>query len=173
MVTLSEATALPHGELHGEAEPRLTQSNLSARTSVIAQTLLSDHRVTAYTMNGVHVCPAGVGEGAERGTLPAKTTVAVVLGMTGWIRFKKPWESSDDGQWWDHLGWQPLSVVHSNGALAWPEDPVGLHGSTVTVLQAEAREATATTDAPRACLDEVGTPPTPPPRWASVERDGC
>ena len=170
--TLSEETTIPHGELHGEAEPSLTQAIILAHTSAISRTLWSDNRVTAYTMNGVHVCPAGVGEGAARGTIPAKITVAVVLGMMHWIRFKRPWEASGDGQWWDRLGWQPLSVVHSNGALAWPDDPIGLHGSTVTVLQHVARETTATTDAPQACLDEVCTPPTSPPPWARVARGG-
>ena len=77
-------------------------------------------RTEAYALNGELVCPAGVGEGEERFTIPAKIQVGKLLGFQHWI------ETAPTGSqpWFRTLGdWQPTTVVLSNGKIAYPDEP--------------------------------------------------
>ena len=63
-------------------------------------------------------------------------------------------------RWWAHLEFQPQAVIHSTGAWAMLDEPIGMFGDTVTVLE-QAPADPSVTELPEACLDEIHTPPTP------------
>jgi len=103
-----------------------------------------------------------VGEGEHRLTFPACFIVGDALASPHWVRVAQPGETNEKGEhkWWAHLEFQPQAIIHSTGALAMPDEPIGMFGDTVTVLE-QAPADPSVTELPRASLDEIHTPPTP------------
>ena len=117
-------------------------------------------RVTAHTINGVPCILAGLNRHEGDLTMPSSFRVHDVLNKA-WIRGASKEEKDQDGKWYRLLEFQPGAVIHSNGAVAGPYDTLGLLGDHITVLQ----QAPVVTfeAAPCADVDDVATPPTPPP----------
>ena len=89
-------------------------------------------RVKEYNQNGDQVGVAGVGKGAQRLSFPFKLTVGQILGFQHWIKEA----SAGAPKWHELLGdWNPTRIVFINGSVAFPEDPVGMCGDTVWVIQ--------------------------------------
>ena len=107
--------------------------------------------MSAYNMNGDRVGVAGVGEGAQRLTCPSKLTVDRILGFQHWIK--------ED----ELLGdWKPTRIVFINGNVANPEDPVGMCGDTVWVVDTTPSDEEYYEDEnPLIDLTELRTPRTP------------
>ena len=94
-----------------------------------------DSRVKLYTLAGVQVGVAGVGEGDNRLTFPVCMMVEDVLGMTHWIRYATPEElSKTPTKWWRELEFRPRALAHGNGILAQPNELLGEYGSSLTAL---------------------------------------
>ena len=119
----------------------------------------SDMRVKAYNQNGDQVGVAGAGEGAQRLTSPSKLTVGQILGFQHWIK-----EASAGGpKSYELLGdWKPTRIVFINGNVAFPEDPVGMCGDTVWVVDTKpSNEEYYEDETPLIDLTELRTPTTP------------
>ena len=111
-----------------------------------------DRRVTARTIAGDHVCPAGVGEGANRGTIPARLLASEVLHMQHWIIVLP-----NDG--WQPLGWTPACLVHSlDGGICEHDQCVGLYGDAITVLAQHNCARTVLQIPPNVDLNSINTP---------------
>jgi hypothetical protein len=119
-------------------------------------------RVRAYTASGVQVCLAGVGEKGTRNefTFPACLDIRSILSSPHWIRKATPDELVESAVWWRYLNFQPMSIIYANGDPAWDNDPIGMHGDTVTVVAQAVQRTFVIIDC--ADLTEVCTPPTPP-----------
>ena len=125
-------------------QPTLTRSALLSRDRALWAARTSNARIMAYSMDGSRVGAAEVGEGDQRLTLPAKLTAETVLGFRHWI--KEAPEGSP--KWYEDLGdWQPTAIIFTNGTIGNPEDPVGLHGDTIWLLD------TAINQSERQCVD--------------------
>jgi hypothetical protein len=122
-----------------------------------------DSRVCAFTLAGVQVCLAGVGEkGTENEfTFPACYNVHCALASPHWIRKATAEELQESSDWWRRITFQPMCIIHGNGTSAVAEDPIGLHGCHVTVLA----QVPQVTYEIKECVDlaDVHTPTTPPP----------
>ena len=57
-------------------------------------------RVKVFTMRGVQIGKAGMGESDERLTFPARYLVGDALAGTKWIRFAIKEEMMSDNTWW-------------------------------------------------------------------------
>ena len=115
----------------------LTEANLN-RLNKARSRADSDKssRVFAYTVGGVQCCLAGVGEGDDLLTFPMNYLVESALVSPHWVRFATEAERSDDStRWWRPLEFQPTAVIFASGAIAAPEDAIGLEGLSVTVVQ--------------------------------------
>ena len=138
----------------------------------VRQEVMQDRnsRVKIYTVAGVQVGVSGVGEKDRRLTFPVYLTVADVLGMSHWIRFATGEELSEtpvgftlsQQQWWRELEFRPKSLVHANGAIAHPEDLLGLYGTYLTALYTGLGGPELEAN-PCADVSAINTPPTPPP----------
>ena len=110
---------------------RLTSAALAQRAMEWTRAETSDVRVRAYNIHGERLGVAGVGEGDQRLTFPSRLRVEQVLGFDHWIKAAPPGAE----KWYELLGtWRPRVVVFQNGCIANPEDPIGMKGDTVTVL---------------------------------------
>ena len=108
---------------------------------------LDDFEVTGYNLNGQKTRPTGV-------TLKGYVTVGIYLGIQYW---------EIDGV--DGVKNAPDAVVYANGIQAMPFDPIGLFGPVVTILWGKT-DATPPLDLSSEKLmnlDDIRTPPTPPP----------
>ena len=113
------------------AHPPLTRRALLSREMEWREAARSDKRVKAYNLNGDRVGVEGVGEGAQRLTFPSKLTVERILGFQHWIK-EAP---AGAPKWYEFLGdWKPTRIVFINVTVANPEDPVGMCGDTVRVV---------------------------------------
>ena len=121
-------------------------------------------RVRAYTIDGVQCCPAGIGEGQNRLTLPMCYTVDMAFRSPTWIRFATPEEEAIDGKWYKLLENQPNTLVHSNGEIANPHDYVGMMGTVVQVLKTEHKTAEVFETPVMVSLGDVATPESMSPR---------
>ena len=116
-----------------------------------------DTRVQAYTVAGVKCCLAGLGERCNRLTFPASYEVRAALAASTWVREATEAERAEDTRWWRPLEFVPRAIVHSNGALAIDDEPVGLEGTTIWVL-AQAREEVIEEKPPNVDFAKVLTP---------------
>ena len=117
----------------------------------------SDMRVKAYNIHGERLGVAGVGKGHQRLTFPSRLKVEQVLGFDHWIKEAPP----DAEKWYESLGaWRPRVVVFANGRIANPEDPIGMAGDTVTVLDTSVTRIDWTTRDSQD-LSGIRTPRTP------------
>ena len=125
------------------------------------QSLLPDApRVTGHTISGVPCILAGLNRHDGDLTMPSHFKVADVLDRD-WIRMATKEEKAQHGKWYHVLSFKPATVIYNNGTCAGPHDPVGLFGHYITVL---AQEPVDTSKYFRcADVDDVPTPPTPPP----------
>jgi len=155
----AEATLLKPPDGERMMQPTLTRSALLSRDRELWAARTSNARIMAYSMDGSRVGAAWVGEGDQRLTFPAKLTAETVLGFRNWI--KEAPEGSP--KWYEDLGdWQPTAIIFTNGTIGNHEDPVGLHGDTIWLVD------TAINQSERQCvemqvmdLSEVRTPETP------------
>ena len=141
------------------AHPPVTRRALLSREAEWMMATGSDMRVKAYNLNGDRVGVAGVGEGAQRLTFPSKLTVDRILGFQHWIK-----EAPAGGpKWYEILGdWKPTRIVFINGTVANPEDPVGMCGDTVWVVDTTpSYEEYYEDEKPLIDLTELRTPRTP------------
>ena len=136
---------------------RLTSKALAQRAMEWRRAETSDMRVRAYNIHGERLGVAGVGEGDQRLTFPSRLKVEQVLGFDHWIKAAPPGAE----KWYELLGtWRPRLVVFKNGCIGNPEDPIGMKGDTVTVLDTH---VTQEVDETRGAQDltEIQTPRTP------------
>ena len=96
-------------------------------------------RVLAYTVGGGQVGLAGFTK--EGLGFPAPYGVGAALASPHWVRPATAEEIAEGhdlirsgDKCFKPLEWQPRSMIHSNGALAFANEEIGLFGSHVTVL---------------------------------------
>ena len=147
-----------------ELAPQQPQLTISALSRLEAAAANGKSRVRAYTLDGVQVGLAGVGEGDKRLTFPAYYLVGDALRSPAahWLRFASAEEEAQTGRWYAPAGFRPAAVVYENGVIAEPIWPVGLEGCTVSVLAQDPRP-TLSEEKPCADVDGIKTPPTPLP----------
>ena len=117
-------------------------------------------RVESYTIDGVPCVLAGLNRHDGDFTMPPYCRVEDVLHRT-WIREATQEEKLQHGTWSHVLKFKPAAVIHSNGQVAGLYDTLGLVGNRITVL-AQVPVATFN-EVPCADVDDIPTPPTPPP----------
>ena len=104
---------------------------LNRRDTEWFQAQYSEMRIRAYNINGERIGVAGVGEGDQRLTFPAKLRVETVLGFNHWIKEAPPGSQ----KWYVQMGdWRLKAVIFGDGRMAVPEDPIGMKGETVTIV---------------------------------------
>ena len=123
---------------------------------------LQSMRVRAYNMNGDVVCWNGCQDSIDPWTLPAHIDISTLLGIEDWVKYTGT--ADGEGRRWQPLGWQPKAVLHSNGAVAMPNEQLGTYGTTVTVLPSSPGPLACSAALPQPDLAGVDTPPTPPMR---------
>ena len=138
----------------------LDEDRLWTRSArVLAAKLDKTLRVRAYTIDGVQCCLAGLGEKEQRLTFPMSYEVGAALMDKAWVRFATEAEQALDGKWYKELEIKPKTLLHSNGAIANPEDFIGLMGTTVQVLaQERATDPNSGTSIPLMDLTGILTP---------------
>jgi len=138
----------------------LDEDRLRTRSAIIlAVKMDKTSRVRAYTIDGVQCCLAGLGEKEQRLTFPMSYEVGAALWSKVWVRFAKEAEQALDGKWYKELEIKPKTLLHSNGAIANPEDFIGLMGTTVQVLaQERATDPNSGTSIPLMDLTGILTP---------------
>ena len=120
-----------------------------------------DSRVEAFTVAGVRCGVPGVGEtGSQKLTFPRLFLAGDALRAGHWARFATEDELAHDPLWHRPLAFVPRSLVHANGQVASPEDPLGLVGHRVTVLAQERVQETVV-EKEKPDLSGINTPPTP------------
>ena len=126
-------------------------------------------RVESYTLAGVPCIIAGLNRHAGDFTMPSHWNVRALLDPCHtWIRQATEEEKAQHGKWYHVLNFKPAAVIHSNGAVAIPDDTIGLLGDRITVL-AQVPVATFE-EVPCADVDDVPTPPTPPPFYPESQK---
>jgi hypothetical protein len=141
---------------------------------------LSHIRIKAYYgCGGNQVCVAGVGEGKDFGTFPGHWEVQQLLQTPGWIRVKCCPEKNEPVKRNVHYelikpsSWKPKTVIF-NRQGAHPVVAhskinkfvrVGAFGETafLTVLDTDSNYQEVVQNKECNTLDDVETPPTPPP----------
>ena len=138
----------------------LDEDRLWTRSArVLAVKMDKTSRVRAYTIDGVQCCLAGLGEKEQRLTFPMSYEVGAALWSKVWVRFATEAEQALDGKWYKELEIKPKTLLHSNGAIANPEDFIGLMGTTVQVLaQERATDPNSGTSIPLMDLTGILTP---------------
>ena len=122
-------------------------------------------RVESYTLAGVPCIIAGLNRHAGDFTMPSHWNVRALLDPCHtWIRQATEEEKAQHGKWYHVLNFQPAAVIHSNGVVGIPDDTIGHAGDRITVLaQAAQVPVPAFEEVPCADVDDIPTPPTPPP----------
>ena len=109
----------------------LTSATLARRALEWWRAERADVRVKAYNIHGERVGVAEVGEGDHCLTFPFHLKVELVPGFDQWIKMAQP----GSGKRYEHLDrWRPRVIVFDNNCIANPEDPIGMKGDTVTML---------------------------------------
>ena len=109
----------------------LTSQTIARRAMEWWRAENTDLRVEAYNVHGDRVGVVDVGEGVHRLTFPSHLKVEQVLGFDHWVKRAPP----GSAKWYEHLDtWRPRVVVFKNNCIANPEDPIGMKGNAVTVL---------------------------------------
>ena len=119
--------------------------------------------MTARTIAGQHVCPAGVGEGEHRGTIPARLLACEVLAMRHWvIVHSEPFPSRRVMWTLPALDWTPVCLLHCGPYGVIEHDHcVGLYGDEITVLNSARTLSTWDVDRrPNVDLNNINTPPS-------------
>ena len=160
---------------HGHAT--LTAHSLSRTTAAIEVANLSrNKRVQVYTPSGVQIGLPGVGEGKLLLTFPARYLVGDAINGKHWVRKATEDEitkeeeedllcsqSPGEAKWWRLAELQPQALIHTNGEIAYNDQPMGLTGNTMTacstILQTTTYENVPPADD---LVDNISTPPTPP-----------
>ena len=148
----------------------LDQTSLSRQSvrRINSTTGPTDERVKVYTIDGVQIGLAGLGEGDNRLTFAAHIDVEVLLTAPAnhWIRAATAQEMREEtpsgfsSTWWCFFEtFQPRSFVHQNGYLAYAGQPVGLCGDVLTALPQEPEPMWE--EKPCCDVDHIDTPPTP------------
>ena len=134
-----------------------TQAALNRRDREWFQAQYSEMRIRAHNINGERIGVAGVGEGDQRLTFPAKLRVETVLGFNHWIKEAPPGSQ----KWYVQMGdWRPKAVIFEDGRMAVPEDPIGMKGETVTIVDTVITNV-VDEDREMPSLEGIRTPRTP------------
>ena len=134
-----------------------TEAALNRRDREWFQAQYSEMRIRAYNINGERIGVAGVGEGDQRLTFPAKLRVETVLGFNHWIKEAPPGSQ----KWYVQMGdWRPKAVIFEDGRMAVPWDPIGMKGETVTIVDTEITNV-VDEDREMPSLEGIRTPRTP------------
>ena len=127
-----------------------------------------DTRVRVYMPCGVQICLSGVGQGEHVLTCPARFEVACALRSSHWIRRrqegdKEPFIKVDYKVLQNEEGnmFQPRTFVHEHVLIAWPDDLMGMYGTTMQALFSIRCEELVEESPRMADLSDVMTPPTP------------
>ena len=116
----------------------LTRAALNKRDSEWSRAAHSERRIRAYNLNGERIGVAGVGEGDNRLTFPAKLKVETILGFDHWIKLAPPGSE----KWYTPMdNWCPRAVIFEDDRMAIPEDPIGMKGDTVTIIDTVIKNA--------------------------------
>ena len=118
-------------------------------------------RVVGYTIGGVACTLNNVSRHEGDLSMPSRFEVGDILNQEWWRMATKE-ERAQHGKWYHVLSFMPVAVIHSNGELARLEDTVGMYGQHITVL-AEKMPVPPCEEVPCADVDDIPTPPTPPP----------
>ena len=134
-----------------------TEAALNRRDREWFQAQYSEMRIRAYNINGERIGVAGVGEGNQRLTFPAKLRVGTVLGFYHWIKAAP----SGSQKWYVEMeDWRPKAVIFKDGRLAIPDDPIGKEGETVTIVDTVLTHLVVE-DREMPSLEGIRTPRTP------------
>ena len=130
---------------------------LNRRDTEWFQAQYSEMRIRAYNINGERIGVAGVGEGNQRLTFPAKLRVGTVLGFYHWIKVAPPGSQ----KWYVEMeDWRPKAVIFKDGRLAVPDDPIGKEGEEVTIVDTDLSHLVVE-DMEMPSLEGIRTPRTP------------
>ena len=147
----------------------LTQSSLASWNAAhLAAETDRTTRVKVFTMSGVQIGKAGIGESDERLTFPRRYLVRDALAGTKWIRFATEEEMMTDNTWWRYSECQPATLVHGFGdyegkvMVAAAEHPMGLYGGLMQAF--EQKLHVVSFDSPNLCNSghELGMRVAPP-----------
>ena len=147
----------------------LTQSSLASWNAAhLAAETDRTTRVKVFTMSGVQIGKAGIGESDERLTFPRRYLVREALAGTSWIRFATEEEMMSDKTWWRYSECQPATLVHGFGdnegkvMVAAAEHPMGLYGCLMQAF--EQTVYVVSFDSPNLCNsgNELGMRVAPP-----------
>ena len=134
-----------------------THAALNRRNREWFQAQYSEMRIRAYNINGERIGVAGVGEGDQRLTFPAKLRVETVLSFNHWIKAAPPGSQ----KWYVEMGhWRPKAVIFKDGRMAIPDDPIGREGETVTIVDTVLTHVVVE-DREMPSLEGIRTPRTP------------
>ena len=175
MHTCKHAHIHTHTHTHTRHDPRVQVDKVVKFFKMVLRSALRKHdeslrtrvpsssRVSAFTMSGVQCCLPGLGESL---TFPATWTVEMALNSGLWVRQVRDEESPDVGKDYVFLEVQPKSIVHSNGVVGFPQEPLGMYGNFVYVLAQpvqfdETCAARPTPSTQRKAPSETSTPSTP------------
>ena len=151
---------LPKPKSSGYEPAGLRQEDCLKRHDLEMKSLMYDApRVTGYTIDGMACIFNNLSRHEGDLTMPSKFRVKDV--HQEWIRMATKEETSQHGKWYHLLNFKPAAVIHSSGQVAGLYDTLGLVGNRITVL-AQVPVATFN-EVPCADIDDVPTPPTPPP----------
>ena len=150
----------------------MKKESLRTSSQEFRESLGRDRRIRVYTaLSGVQIGLAGLGEGENVLTFPAHWNVKDCLDKPAlhWIRKSTPEELQQTPvgfapQWWQHLEKHlvPQSFVYSNGTIAEPGQPLGLHGNEVRALSTWANHQ-QWEEKPCGSMEGIQAPSTPSP----------
>ena len=108
----------PHEDAQLGAAP--THAALNQREREWCAAHYSEMRIRAYNINGERIGVAGVGEGDQRLTFPAKLRVETVLSFHHWIKEAPPGSQ----KWYVPMGdWRPKAVIFGGREDGCPRRP--------------------------------------------------
>ena len=126
------------------------------------------YRVKVYTPSGLQIGLCGVGEEENKLTFPAHYVVdekMVDTPLCHWIRSATHDELQVDPVWYRMAPFKPACFIHENGDVVKIGQTMGLRGRTLTALQTVPRDWLQIQETPCTDVEDIGTPPTPSPRF--------
>ena len=116
------------------------------------------------------MCPAGLGEGPNWGTLPSQMEADVLLGFAYWNKVickPRAGETVTEGIHYEFFnGFQPKTIIFHDATVAHRLDSLGSRGGTYITLSPSVYTGAGVVadEKPCADVDGIPTPPTPSPR---------
>ena len=123
---------------------------------------IEKERVKVFTVSGIQVGIAGIGEGDNRLTFPPHFVVkeALELSHAHWLRFATAQEQAQTStQWYRAAPFKPASFIYHDGSVALDCHTMGLKGPIITALEQAPPQPWE--EKPCADVSGITTPPTP------------